>query len=188
MQVIYRFLEALLSQDYGVAHGKKQGFYEYTALTGEPIGMLLGISAEEQGRIEKTDSAPKWLTRNVDRRYPLMDLGWDREACQEYILSQGQPLPIPSLCRRCPFKGEADLVLMEREDPGGLAEWIELERSKLQASAEKFPDLPSEKNLGVFTKRSLPQALEDARERYGHLSYEELHQMRMAGHGVRSCY
>lgn len=74
--------------------------------------MLLGISAEEQGRVEKEDSAPKWLTKNIERRYPLMDLGWDRKACQDYILRRGEPLPIPSLCRRCPFKDEADLVLM----------------------------------------------------------------------------
>ena len=90
------------------------------------------------------------MQRTIERRYPLVELGWDRVACQNYILSCGQPLPAPSWCRRCPFKGETDLVLMEREDPDGLAEWVELEKAKLAAAAEKFPDLPPKKNLGVF--------------------------------------
>ena len=188
VNVFYRFLEALLSQDYGVSHGRKQGLYEYTALTGEPIRVLLGIAAGEETRISEDDSSPPWMKRTIERRYPLVELGWDRLTCQNYILSCGQPLPAPSWCRRCPFKGEEDLVLMEREDPEGLAEWVELEKAKLAAATEKFPDLPPEKNLGVFKERTLPQALADAKERYGHLTDEELDGIRMAGHGVRSCY
>lgn len=188
VNVAYRFLEELLAKDYGVSHGRKQGLYEYTALTGQPIRMLLGIAAGEEGRIAKEDSAPQWMKRTIARQYPLVHLGWDRRACQDYIRSRGYALPIPSLCRMCPFKDEAGLALMEREDPEGLAEWMALEKAKLDSSAHKFPDLPPEKNFGVFARRSLPQALEDARKRYGHLSDEELHKIRMDGHGVNSCY
>lgn len=77
---------------------------------------------------------------------------------------------------------------MEREDPEVLAEWIILERAKLDSSAAKFPELPPEKNFGVFGTKNLEQALEEARAQYGHLTYEELHELRMAGHDVRSCY
>lgn len=128
------------------------------------------------------------MRRTIEYRYPLIEDGWDRARCQRYILSTGHDLPIPSLCRRCPFKRYSDLALMEREDPEGLAEWISLERAKLDSSARKFPDLPPEKNFGVFGAKNLEQALKEAREQYGHLSYEELHELRMAGHNVRSCY
>lgn len=186
--VIYRFLEAKLAADYGVRHNKKQGLYDYVALTGQRITMILGIAAGEEGRLAKDDSAPAYMRRTIERRYPLVEDGWDRERCKRYILSTGHDLPIPSLCRRCPFKRYSDLALMEREDPEGLAEWIDLERAKLDSSAGKFPDLPPEKNFGVFGAKSLEQALEEAREQYGHLSYEELHELRMAGHNVRSRY
>ena len=75
-----------------------------------------------------------------------------------------------------------------REIPRRALEYHQRAKAKLAAATEKFPDLPPEKNLGVFKERTLPQALAGARERYGHLADEELEEIRMAGHGVRSCY
>ena len=37
---LYKRLEAILAQDYGVVHGRKQGIYEYVALTGRKISVL----------------------------------------------------------------------------------------------------------------------------------------------------
>lgn len=110
VQVIYRFLEDLLARDYGVRHGKKAGLYDYVALTGEPIRVLLGIAAGEEKRLAKDDSAPQWMRRTIERVYPLLELGWGRRECQDYIRSKGHEVPIPSLCRRCPFKQKLELM------------------------------------------------------------------------------
>ncbi len=188
--VIYRFLEELLATDYGVTWGKKQGFHEYTSLSGQPIGVLIGFSAEEAGRrLSKDDKAPKWMKETIDRKYPLIEMGFSRKDCQGYMRSAGFPLPYPSLCRHCPYKSELDILRMSREDPDGFWEWVELERNKLDAHANRFPDLPEEKNHGVFgSATTLPIVLERAKEKYGHLSNRELTEARMAGHNVASRY
>ncbi len=40
---IYRRLERLLADDYGVVHGRKRGLYEYVALSGKKIRVLIVI-------------------------------------------------------------------------------------------------------------------------------------------------
>ncbi len=78
---------------------------------------------------------------------------------------------------------------MSRDDPEGFTEWVELEKNKLDAHAQGFPDLGPEKNHGVFgANTTLPQVLEKAEEKYGHLSDAELNGMRMEGHAVGSKY
>lgn len=72
ISVIYRFLEELLAHDYGVSFGSKRGFHEYTALIGEKITVMIGLSAEEAGRrLSKNDKASKWMRETVERVYPL---------------------------------------------------------------------------------------------------------------------
>lgn len=190
ISVIYRFLEELLATDYGVSWGAKRGFREYTSLTGEKITIIIGLSAEEAGRrLSKVDGAPKWMRETVERVYPLIELGWTRGDCQDHIRKQGFPLSYPSLCRRCPYKSELDILRMSRQDPEGLAEWVELERNKLDAHSLRFPDLPEEKNHGVFgADTTLPEILYRARRKYGHLSDRVLSEARMSGHGVASRY
>lgn len=179
-----------MAKDYGVESGRKKGFYEYTALTGRKLRMMIGLSSGEVGRrLKKQKDVPLWMGRTVERVYPLVEMGWDGKRCQEYILGSGFPLPVPSLCRRCPYKGELDVLRMSRDDPEGFTEWVELERNKLDAHSERFPHLPEERNHGVFgANTTLPDVLAKAEEKYGHLSDEELDGMRMEGHAVGSKY
>lgn len=187
----YRFLERLLASDYALSGaGRKRAFYEFVELAGRKLDVMIGISAEETGRrLAREDAVPVWMRRTVRRLYPLAEMGWDRKRCQDFIRDTGFDLPIPSLCRRCPYKNELDVLLMSREDPQGLAEWVELERRKLAAHAGRFPDLPLAKNHGVFgPNTTLPEVLERAREEHGHLATERLRRIRMEGHGVGSKY
>lgn len=186
--MIHRFLEELLATDYGVSWGAKRGFREYASLIGGKITVMIGLSAEEaERRLSRDDKAPKWMKESIDRVYPLIEMGWTRQDCQDYIRSRGSPLPYPSLCRHCPYKTEVDILRMSRDDPEGFYEWVELERNKLDAHARRFPNLPEEKNHGVFgAKTTLPEVLEKAERAHGHLGEEELDEMRMGGHGVGS--
>lgn len=185
----YRWLEDFLAREYGTRHGKKSGLYEYTRLTGEKIRVIIGIAAGEEKRVAADKGVPAWMTHNIERQYPLIELGWDRKACQEYIRSLGYDLPPPSLCMRCPYKQKTDLLLMSRKNPEAFEEWVELERNKLDAHSRKYPDRPGDKNHGVFgAGTTLPSVLEEAKKEHGHRSLEELEEIRMAGHHVASTY
>lgn len=196
--VFYRWLEHELARSYGLPEGRKRAFYEYRRITGRKVRVLIGITAEEaRRRLRKDELLPKWMEENVERAYPLVELGWSREDCQDYIRSIGEPVPVPSLCRFCPYKNAAQVLLMSLEDPEGYSRWVELERRKLEAHKERFPHLPAEKNHGVFGPDS---TLEDvaARERARRLEenptrseqelLEALRSERMRGHGVASTY
>jgi hypothetical protein len=108
---------------------------------------------------------------------------------QEYIRSLGHPVPFPSLCKFCPFKSDLDLYYQWRFERPDYERWVELERAKLDAHAERSPHLPPERNHGVFPGRTLPEVLSDARRKYAHMTDAELHDHRMNhGHGVASKY
>lgn len=48
----------------------------WTRLARLKIRMLIGISAEEAARrINPNDDVPLWLSRNIERRYPLVETG-----------------------------------------------------------------------------------------------------------------
>lgn len=184
---VWRFVEWMLAEDYGVAHGNKRGSYEYTALIGEPIRCLIGITAgEAKRRLKPDDTIPRWMRLTVARTYPLVELGMDRADCQRFIRSLGLDPPYPSLCRRCPYKTPADLAYMARFDAEGLAEWIDLERAKLEAHPRRFPGLPPERNHGVFPGKTLPEVIAKAVREHAGMTDDQMHERRMAGHAVAS--
>lgn len=188
---LYKRLEDILAADYGVANGRKRGLYSYTSLTGEKIRVLIGISAEEAGRrIDPDDNVPQWMKANVERLYPLADMGMDRADCQDYIASVGHPVPYPSLCKFCPFKTELDVLYMARFEPEDWQRWVELEANKLAAHTARFPDLPASKNHGVFGEGTdLRSVLQRAREKYRHYTDADLVEHRFShGHCVGSRY
>ncbi len=118
--VVYRFLEELLATDYGVSQVGKRGFHEYTSLIGRKITMMIGLSAEEaERRLSKDDKAPKWMKETVDRVYPLIELGWTRGDCQEYIRA-GLPSPLPVFVPALPIQGRAGHTQDEPRRSGGL--------------------------------------------------------------------
>lgn len=180
----YGRLEAILAEDYGVALGRKRGLYEYVAMTGRRIRVLIGFSAEEAERRVDSDEKVKPFIRNcIERVYPLVELGMTREDCQDYIRSKGHPIPAPSLCKFCPFKTPFDVYYGSLFEPDDHDRWVEMERDKIRDWQD---DLPPEKNHGVFPGRTLPEVLREAEEEFGGMSAAEMHERRMAGHGVAS--
>jgi hypothetical protein len=152
------------------------------------VRVMLGIASGEEKRITKADKAPRWMRENIERVYPLIERGWGRKECQEYLRSVGLPVPPPSLCVMCPFKSEVEILRMSRRMPEELARWTELEANKLGAHKKRFPHIPPEKNHGVFMGRTLVEVLEDAEQKHGHLSDSELEEIRFSGHDVASSF
>jgi hypothetical protein len=146
--------------------------------------MLLGIAKGEERRVSDGEDDAPWMRDCVERVYPLIDLGMDRAQCQAHIRSLGLPVPVPSNCKLCPYRSEVELLWLYRFHPTDYQEWVDLEAAKLRRFASR-----GDRNLGVFGRRSLPEVLKGAIDKYGHLSDEELEQNRMThGHCVASKY
>lgn len=183
---IYRWLQKYLVDRYDVrSWGKaraKQPLYDF-AEKNTKIDVLIGIAAGEEKRVAGDEGAPLWMQRTIRRVYPLIDLGWDRAACQKYCRELGLPIPMPSNCMLCPFMSEIELLWLERNYPKDFAEWVRIEAAKLK----RFKHV--ERNLGVFGKRRLPQVLAEAKIKYGHMTDEEIDEYKMShGHCVATRY
>lgn len=186
IEPIYRFLEDHLALQYGVKKGNKRGFYEFAARFGK-VRVIIGIAKGEEGRRAKPQANPVWFRENVEVVYPLIDYGMDRAACQAYIASKGQPVPMPSNCVLCHWLSLQELEWMRRNLPADLEDWCQLEEAKLAkyAHLNRVPvvRLDAEgneitkyvnKNLGVFGTRTLREKIIEAQEKYGHWSDAEL--------------
>ena len=180
----YKRLEAILAEEYGVAAGRKKGLYEYVAITGRRVRVLIGFSAEEAERRIDPDEKVKPFIRNcIERVYPLDELGMTREDCREYIRSKRHPVPFPSLCKFCPYLTAFDVYYKSVNEPEDYDRWVEMEADKLRDWRD---EVPPEKNHGVFPGKTLPEVLEEAKEEFGGMSAAEMRERRMAGHGVAS--
>lgn len=204
---IYQYLESFLGTTYGVKVGKKKGYGEFAAKYGK-IRVMVGLATGEEKRMVNPDEIVKdaWKRNAVTTVYPLADIGYNREACQKYIQSVGHAVPIPSNCILCPFMSEQELVWMSRFLPADLEDWIRIERNKIENNRhmDSVPDKDKNgnakldkngnpkmvnKNYGVWGVKLLPEVLEGALAKYGHLSDDDLWQYKMShGHCVSSTW
>lgn len=177
----------------------------------------------------------KWKNQSINTIYPLIDIGMDRQGCQDFIASCDIEVPLPSSCMFCPYgAGYVELLWLHRTYPLSFDKWAEYEQKKLDeykddirevvnhyfidrdgtrvnikgcspeeylgceiVSVESFEKIV---NHGVSCKmhkdgekKGAPITLNDllntAKEKYGHMSYKELHEYKMShGHCVSSKY
>lgn len=165
------------------------------------IRVILGIAAGEEKRVKQTKKelkslqldafnkvkpkrkAPLWMDMCIDKTYPMITEGIDRQGAQDYILVTPWPLPPPSNCKRCPFMSKQELLWMYRFIPADYHEWVQLERNKIN----KYPN--RERNLGVKGEKLLDEILQEAIAEFGHWSDDELQEYKMShGHCVNSKY
>lgn len=83
----------------------------------------IGISTDEFHRAK--DSGLRFL-RNV---FPLIDLGFDRTRCVEYLAERGFGETVKSACVGCPFHGNAGWRWVRDHDPQGWVEAVEFDRA-----------------------------------------------------------
>ena len=197
VQPIYRWLTKLIQERYFPGQTelleRKQSLYKFAEAHGK-ITVLIGIAADEQKRISKTGetavvgkSAVRghvWMQKNITKVYPLVEIGYNRQMCQDYIKSVGQVLPPPSNCIFCPFKSDIEILWTAINLPEQFAEWVRLEANKIAANADKTAN-----NLGVCGKKLLPQVLAEALVKYANMSPEQINEYSMShGHCVASAY
>lgn len=183
---IHNFLAAYVAERFGFRRPQKRGLVEFAELLG-PIRILLGIAAGEERRIDPTRRHDKvWELEAVEKAYPLVDLGIDRAGAQALITHFGQPVPPPSLCKKCHWKSAHEIELMRREDPVALERWIAFEAVKRERHA---PADPAKRNYGVKGPRPLTEYVEQARVKFADWTTAQLREYAFShGHCVGSKY
>ena len=194
---IYNWLDAYLHEYYGTTvSGNKKAIRQF-ALNHGKIDVLIGIAKGEESRAgTNEESKQRWMREAINKRYPLIDIGYDRQACQDYISGLGYAIPMPSNCILCPFMSKQELLYLYRVHPEWYYKWVKLEQNKI----DKF-GLPEDKsktrkqngelgdNLGVWGKKLLPEILKEAEEEFGHMTADQLFEYKMShGHCVKSKY
>jgi 3'-phosphoadenosine 5'-phosphosulfate sulfotransferase (PAPS reductase)/FAD synthetase len=205
IQPIYRYLEEWLGKRYGVKTGQKIGFREFAMRFGK-IRMMIGIAAGEEGRVSDPSKSPKrWYRESIETVYPLIDLGMDRQACQDYLHAKGMYV-IPSNCKACPFLSLEELEYLRRFYPDDLDDWVVLEKAKLDKHADKSAIVVTDsdgnpvldrkgkvktqnKNYGVFGVTPLPEKIKEAEEKFRDWTDEQVQHYRYShGHCVATAY
>jgi 3'-phosphoadenosine 5'-phosphosulfate sulfotransferase (PAPS reductase)/FAD synthetase len=183
---IYNFLDRYIYHKYGMTkYGRKQAIKEFAVKYGK-IDVLIGIARKEEKRASSNEeSIHKWMQSSINKVYPLIEEGLDRQGCQDYIVSVGQEVPLPSNCILCPFMSLQELLYLSRVMPKWYKKWVQIEQNKIDANTHVGPD----KNMGVWGKDLLPKILIKAKLKYGYMTDEELFEYKMShGHCVKSKY
>jgi hypothetical protein len=103
---------------------------------------MLGISADEVYRVK--ESKHKW-ENNV---YPLIDIGFTRNDCYNWLIKNGYSIPPKSSCVICPFKSDRDFARIKEEEPD------EFEKACKLDDALREKTLPGTSNGIVYLHRS----------------------------------
>lgn len=184
IQPIYNFLEGYVHKKYKLSKvGRKRALKEFAEKHGK-IDVLIGIAKGEEKRVASDKTGPVWMQKSVHKVYPLVDLGWDRKACQDYLSRNGFSIPIPSNCILCPFMSKQELLYLYHKYPDWYRKWVQLEADKIEANSHM-----GDKNLGVWGKKLLPEILEEAKSEFKHMAMPELLEYKMShGHCTMSKY
>lgn len=223
---LYKWFNEWVAHQYGFEAGNnKEALKSFAAAYGK-IRVLIGFAKGEEGRAgrattlqeafdfacdEKHSSDPQWMQIAIDKQFPLIDLGYDRDACQAYALAHNEIVPYPSACTACHWKSAYDILWTRLVYPEHYLRWRNAELQKLKAWADpefrrqrqKHKFQPDEvfKNSpvsGKFNKDGSPilldqradeadrelekMGLHSKEEKIAWLDYRRKHE----GHGVKS--
>ncbi|MGB8699116.1 MAG: hypothetical protein WCD18_06850 [Thermosynechococcaceae cyanobacterium] len=89
----------------------------------DPFGPYIGYNAEETKRAEKSSD---YGCRGETYRYPLIEWGWSRQDCLDYLKQMLGADWEKSCCQYCPFQSKAAAIARYRQQPqaGAFALWI----------------------------------------------------------------
>jgi len=91
------------------------------------VTKLIGYDAGARDSRRLAKASGKWPPGHR-YRYPLVEWGWTREACEEVILREGLPLPVKSACWMCPASKRDEVAWLAATHPDLTEAAIEMER------------------------------------------------------------
>lgn len=134
--------------------GRRQCTSEYKlGPINRKVRELLGAAAPDFKRVPKGRVAEQWIgfsadeiTRVSDRsvryirtRYPLIDLGMDRKACERWLTSRGWTTVTKSACIGCPYHGNAQWRDMRDNRPDEWADAVDFDERIRKGGARGLP-------------------------------------------------
>jgi hypothetical protein len=134
---------------------------------GAVVDHTIGFNAEEMNRVERDKSYSKTKLVDTRSRFPLVEWGWGREACKDYIESKTGSRWAKSCCSYCPFSdGRTEHMERLRTEPPELAAdavVMEVAALALNPNMEQFYQTEPIKSRS-FRDRCEEVGLEDALE------------------------
>jgi hypothetical protein len=95
---------------------------------GRKITRLIGYDAGELPRVEDS-FIDAWELARFTPWYPLVDHGFDRDACIDLIRSEGLPIPPKSACKWCPNNTLAEWREYHRDEPADFLTTVDWSRA-----------------------------------------------------------
>lgn len=100
---------------------------------GRVVEEWVGFSADEIGRVN--DNAPLYLRT----RYPLIERGMDRRACERYLADRGWGAVSKSACIGCPYHGNAQWRNLRDNHPAEWADAVAFDEAIRKGGARGLP-------------------------------------------------
>lgn len=134
--------------------GRRQCTAEYKlAPINRMIREMLGASPPDFRRVPKGRSAEQWIGFSSDElgrvndrspgyirvRFPLIDLGMDRKACQRWLDRHGWTSVAKSACIGCPFHGNRQWRELRDNRPAEWADAVEFDEAIRKGGAHGLP-------------------------------------------------
>jgi 3'-phosphoadenosine 5'-phosphosulfate sulfotransferase (PAPS reductase)/FAD synthetase len=139
----YNYVEDYLGNNYDIEKGTRKKNYKSFAKKYNKILWMIGISKFEEDRLFNVEKETKlWHKESINVVYPLIDIGYSRQDCQNYIKSVGLPIPFPSSCLMCQYGSVGlELLFMYYTYPDDFYKWVDYEQKKLDAYAGKTKEI-----------------------------------------------
>lgn len=96
------------------------------------VTMAVGIDAGETRRVGKN-----FDTESIKYWHPLIDWGWDRDACIAALNRAQLPIPVKSACFFCPASKKTEVIQLSVEHPDLFARAVAMERAAVGLTAIK---------------------------------------------------
>ena len=193
----FRYVEELIAKRYeGIVNKtRKQNYTQFVEKFNSKILFLIGIARGEENRIFDVEKETlNWKKKSVEVQYPLIDIGYNRKDCQDYIAATKTEIPYPSNCMYCPYAStHLELLFMYHTYPDKFYEWVKYEQAKIDAYKDE------EKNLGVSGRVhksgdrkgeavNLLDVLDEAFKKYPNITLQELNEHKFSHGSINSKY
>ena len=93
----------------------------------DKVNFIIGFASDEK---ERADYCV------LGNKYPLIEMGIDREGCKKIIREVGLPVPVKSGCTFCPFQPKRSWLNLLKNDPDKYAEAEALEKN-----CSRYPEM-----------------------------------------------
>lgn len=140
---IESFLAAWVGRRFGMTDTGKKPLEHFAEAFGK-IDLWIGFGRGEERRCaslprqsvfafaEPKPKVKRWRERSINTRYPLIELGMNRGACQQYLRDRNESVPPPSLCIACPYKSPTEIAWTARRYPALFSRWVAAEAKKIR--------------------------------------------------------